>query len=130
MGTHPIFESDFDCLTGNSFEVMEDQINKKAGANYAQKSLPIKVDTDMKYDTFLNDLLDELNDKDEFEERFDNYLKDELDKYKRSEATIDDKVKTMLECFKENAGHFDEDDLAEAKERIRKYYPQIYKNYF
>ena len=90
----------------------------------------------------MRDLLYELDDKDEFEERFDDYLKDhtlkfnlkyyikhdfkifkayvknELDKYKRSAATIEDKVRTMLECFKENAGHFDEDDLAEAKEKV------------
>merc|ERR1712076_175112 len=112
MGTHPIFESDFDCLTGNSFEVMEDQINKKAGlVIHERRPVAIKVDTGMKYDKFLTDLLEELDDKDEFEERFDNYLKNELDKYKRSAATIDDKVKTILECFQENAGHFDEDDF-------------------
>ena len=88
-------------------------------------------------------MLDELDDKEEFEDRFDEYLKDltlkfnlkyyiqheykffkvfvkdELDKYKRSSGTtIEDKVKTILECFKENASHFDEDNLAEAKQKV------------
>merc|ERR1712179_230156 len=124
MGTHPIFESDFDCLTGNSFEVMEDQINKKAGFSPigCNKPVAIPVDSGMNYDKFLTDLLEELDDKDEFEERFDEYLKDELDKFKRCGTTIEEKVKTILELFKENAGHFDEDDLAEAKKKIEEYY--------
>merc|ERR1739847_23145 len=124
MGTHPIFESDFDCLTGNSFVVMEDQINKKAGFSPIGRNKPvaIPVDTGMKYDKFMRDLLEELDDKDQFEERFDDYLKDELDKFKSCGTTIEEKVKTILELFKENASHFDEDDLAEAKEKIAEYY--------
>merc|ERR1711936_47689 len=124
MGTHPIFESDFDCLTGNSFEVMGDQNNKKAGFTAIGRNKPaaIKVDTGMNYDKFLTDLLEELDDKDEFEERFDDYLKDELDKFKRCGTTIEEKVKTILELFKENAGHFDEVYLAEAKKKIEEYY--------
>merc|ERR1739848_281438 len=125
MGTHPIFESDFDCLTGNSFMVMEDQIGKKAGG-VVQKGIydrPLQVDTTaLKYDKFLTDLLEELDDKDDFEERFDDYLKEELDKYKRGAATIEEKVETILDCFKKNAGHFNEYKLAEAKEKIEKYY--------
>merc|ERR1711953_1386814 len=29
MGTHPIFESDFDCLTGNMSDVSDDEFEKK-----------------------------------------------------------------------------------------------------
>merc|ERR1739848_151171 len=131
MGTHPIFESDFDCLTGNSFEVMEDQIEKKAGG-VVQKVLynrSLQVDTTaLKYDKFLADLLDELDDnkdKDEFEERFDDYLKDEVDKFKPSGSTIEEKVKTVLDLFNEHASYFDEDDLAEAKRQLAVFYPHL-----
>merc|ERR1712233_142037 len=129
MGTHPIFESDFDCLTGNSFEVMEDQINPKCvrmvcpGCKPGCKPGAIKVDTGMKYDKFLNDLLDELDDKDEFEERFDEYLKDELDKFKLCGTTIEEKVNTILELFDQFEEEFDEDELAQAKKKIKEYYP-------
>merc|ERR1712130_753679 len=128
MGTHPIFESDFDCLTGNSFEVMEDQIIKKDGCvrmcpGCVNKPGAIKVDSDMKYDKFLTDLLEELDDKDEFEERFDDYLKDELDKFKPCGTTIEDKVNTILELFDQFEEEFDEDELAQAKKKIKEYYP-------
>merc|ERR1739847_99913 len=126
MGTHPIFESDFDCLTENSFEVMEDQINKKAGMQVHSRnySKSLEVNLNMDYDKFLNELLAELDDKEEFEERFDNYLKDELDKFKSCGTTIEDKVKTILDLFNEFDEKFDEDDLAEAKKKIEEYYPQ------
>merc|ERR1712130_344996 len=118
--------------SGLPYSVMEDQINKKVGLHPIGRNKPctIKVDSDMKYDKFLTELLEELDDKDEFGERFDDYLKDELDKYKRGAATIEEKVKTILDCFKENASHFDEDNLSEAKEKILEYYPEIYKIYF
>merc|ERR1712226_444892 len=136
MGTHPIFESDFDCLTGNSFEVMAEQFGKKAGG-VVQKGIydrSLQVDTTaLKYDKFLADLLDELDDnkdKDEFEERFDDYLKkDEVDKFKPSGSTIDDKVKTVLDLLNEHASHFDEDDLAEAKRQLAVFYPDLSKDY-
>merc|ERR1712226_249592 len=132
MGTHPIFESDFDCLTGNSFEVMEDQINPKCVRMVCPGCKPgaIKVDTGMKYDKFLKDLLEELDDKDEFEERFDDYLKDELDKFKSCGTTIEEKVKTILELFNECDEQFDEDDLAEAKKTIEEYYPAAFDDFY
>merc|ERR1712130_402114 len=105
--------------SGLPYSVMEDQINKKVGLHPIGRNKPgaIKVDSDMKYDKFLTDLLEELDDKDEFEERFDDYLKDELDKFKPCGTTIEDKVKKILELFKEFDEKFDEDDLAQAKEK-------------
>merc|ERR1712226_106777 len=122
MGTHPIFESDFDCLTGNSFEVMAEQFGKKAGG-VVQKGIydrSLQVDTTaLKYDKFLADLLDELDDN----------LKDEVDKFKPSGSTIDDKVKTVLDLLNKHASHFDEDDLAEAKRQLAVFYPDLSKDY-
>merc|ERR1712130_198321 len=118
MGTHPIFESDFDCLTENSFEVMADQNNEEAGATFHSRPRAITVDTGMKYDKFLKHLLEELDDKDEFEERFDEYLKDELDKFKLCGTTIEEKVNTILELFDQFEEEFDEDELAQAKKKV------------
>merc|ERR1712233_199224 len=103
MGTHPIFESDFDCLTENSFEVMADQNNEEAGATFHSRPRAITVDTGMKYDKFLKHLLEELDDKDEFEV---------------CGTTIEEKVNTILELFDQFEEEFDEDELAQAKKKV------------
>merc|ERR1712226_1368109 len=103
MGTHPIFESDFDCLTGNSFVVMEDDPNENAGATFHTKPRAITVDTGMKYDKFLKHLLEELDDK---------------DKFRPCGTTIEQKVKTIRELFDKFEEEFDEDELAQAKEKV------------